>query len=136
MAANTFEKLIVKGSGINKNQFDLLMQSSNEDGQLLSEAVRDKNFTTPEDALAEICKNLDLRFIKDIHTNDIAVDLVKDIPKKYAESNEVLPYQDEQNVLRVLISNPLNTKSLEDLKVLFNKTSRETKVGGTSLFEI
>ena len=59
--------------------------------------------------------------MKDIPINDIPVDLVRDIPINYAKQNDVLPFKNETDHIKVLISNPVNYKVLDDLRTLFNK---------------
>ncbi|OYZ16303.1 MAG: type II secretion system protein GspE [Bdellovibrio sp. 28-41-41] len=58
---------------------------------------------------------------KSIPYNDISADLVREIPINYAKQNSILPYKEEADQVIVLVSNPLNIKALDDLRVLFGK---------------
>src|SRR5690606_36635884 len=62
-----------------------------------------------------------LEYFKDIPVNDIAPDLVRNLPINYAKSHSVLPYKDNHGVVSVLTSNPLNYQVLDDLRALFDK---------------
>lgn len=84
-------------------------------------ALSTKLFQNGEEILAELCKEMGLDFLKDIPYNDISADLVRDISINYAKQNYVLPYKEEADVIHVLIANPLNVKSLDDIKVIFGK---------------
>jgi len=87
----------------------------------VGEAMSQKEYQTPEDIVADLCKELGLDFIKDIPVNDIPVDLVRDLPINYAKQQSVLPYREDQESLTALTSNPINMKALDDLRVLFGK---------------
>jgi general secretion pathway protein E len=87
----------------------------------VGEAMAQKDYQTPEDVVADLCKELGLDFIKDIPVNDISVDLVRDLPINYAKQQSVLPYREDQESLIALTSNPINLKALDDLRVMFGK---------------
>ncbi len=90
----------------------------------VGEALASKEFSSADEVVADLCKELGLDFIKDIPVSDISADLIRDIPINYAKQHYVLPYRDEADVLVALTSNPVNLKSLDDLKVLFGKKVR------------
>lgn len=99
----------------------MLLRSTDDQGHALNDLLSRHSFSTPEEALAELCKLLGVDFIKDIPINDIAVDIVRGIPINYAKSQEVLPFKEEQDRVIVLTTNPINHKALEDLRVKFGK---------------
>lgn len=122
MAGPSFESLILKGSSVSDEQLRALLRGPSPDSQKsLSEVLEGKSFQTPEDALAELCKQIGVDFIKDIPINDIPVDLVRDIPINYAKNHEVLPFKEEAHRVQILTTNPLNHKVLDDLRVKFAK---------------
>ncbi|MCB0386624.1 MAG: type II secretion system protein GspE, partial [Bdellovibrionales bacterium] len=121
MATPNFESLLVKGTSITEEQLQSLLKTNDREGRPLKEAMEGKTYSTPEDALAELCDRLDVAFIKDVPFGDIPVDLVRDIPINYAKNHEVLPFKMDSDHLIVLTSNPLNLKVLDDLRVLFGK---------------
>ncbi|MEK7358549.1 MAG: type II secretion system ATPase GspE, partial [Bdellovibrionota bacterium] len=59
--------------------------------------------------------------IKEIPVSDISVDLISNIPINFAKKHEVLPFREEADKVTVLTTNPLNTRILDDLRVLFKK---------------
>lgn len=121
MAAPSFETLIIKGTSVSQEQLRALMQSLNGRGQTYAEVLSKIQFNTPEEALAELCKHLNVDFIKDIPVNDIAVDIVRGVPINYAKTQEILPFKLEQDKVIVLTTNPINHKALEDLAVRFGR---------------
>ncbi|MCB0342438.1 MAG: type II secretion system ATPase GspE [Bdellovibrionales bacterium] len=121
MSTSSFEKLILKGTSITEPQLRSLMQAQGRDGGLLEESLTKRTYSTPDEAMADLCRSLDLDFIKEIPANDIAADLVRDIPINFAKSHEVLPYKSDGETVIVLVTNPLNHQVLDDLRVLFGK---------------
>ncbi|MGZ3775129.1 MAG: type II secretion system ATPase GspE [Pseudobdellovibrionaceae bacterium] len=90
----------------------------------VGEALAEKDFSTADDVVHDLCKELGLDFIRDIPVSDISADLIRDIPINYAKQHNILPYKEEQDTLIALTSNPVNLKVLDDLKVLFGKRVR------------
>ena len=113
--------LIKKGTSLSDEQLQTLMRTTDSRGRPFGELFATHEFTTPEDAFAELCKHLGMDFIKDIPIGDIPVDLVSGIPINYAKTQEVLPFKVEADRVIVLTTNPLNSKALEDLRVKFGK---------------
>lgn len=121
MATPSFETLIKKGTSVSEEQLQTLLSTSSPKGKKYAEIFSHFQFHTPEEALQELCKHLQVEFMKDIPINDIAVDMVSGIPINYAKAQEVLPFKEESDRVLVLTANPLNHKSLEDLRVKFGK---------------
>jgi len=125
MAAAQLETVLIKNTSLSEDQVQTLLAMSVERGgtlrEALSQAMGRREGAAPDDILAEMCAAMGLGFIKDIPFNEIAVDLVANIPIGFAKKHEVLPFKDEGNQVVVLMTNPLNTKILDDLRVLFKK---------------
>lgn len=121
MAAPSFEALIKKGTSVSEDQLKAALQSIHSKGKSLEDILLHEHFNTPEEAMAEFCKYLGVDFIKDIPINDIAIDIVQGIPINYAKNNEILPFKVDNEKAIVLITNPLNQKVLDDLRVKFGK---------------
>lgn len=121
MAAPSFEALIKKGTSISEDQLQAILKNVQAKGQSLEDFLSQTHFNTPEEAMAELCKHLGVDFIKDIPINDIPIDIVQGIPINYAKNNEILPFKQDSERVIVLITNPLNQKVLDDLRVKFGK---------------
>lgn len=87
----------------------------------IGEALSTKDFSSADELLSELCKELGLDYIKEIPANDILLDLVRDISINYAKQNAILPFKEDQQTVTVLTSNPVNMRAMDDLRVLFNK---------------
>lgn len=136
MAANaSLENLIVKGTSINADELKSILDMPNSRGEVGSDVLVDKNYSNAEDALADLCKHIGVEYMKDIPYNDIPVDLVNEIPINYAKNHEILPFRRENNLVLVLVSNPLNQKVLGDMRVLFGQRIHPIAVTSSKLQE-
>src|SRR3989344_1621500 len=115
MAVDTVGNILLKSTSMSEKELSALFDSETADGLKLGEVLRKKNISTPDEALAELCKILDLDFLKDIPVNDIPADLIRNIPINYAKTHSILPFKDNQGIVTVLTSNPLNYKVMDDL---------------------
>lgn len=115
-------QILSKTTTLSAEQIALLLKYPATKGyDSIGQALNAREFAVVDDVLQELCRELGLDFIRDIPVNDISVDLVRDIPINYAKQNSVLPYREEQDSVTVLSANPLNFRSLDDLRVMFGK---------------
>ncbi len=116
------QNLLQKSTGLTPEQLRALWNNTSMiRSESIGSALSKKTFQNAEELVSELCKELGLDFLKDIPYNDISADLVREIPINYSKQNSILPFKEEAEQVTVLISNPLNVKSLDDLRVLFGK---------------
>ncbi len=121
MAAQDIETLLNKSTTLTPEQIQIVFQMPSQYAVNFGEELRKKEVKSADALVAEICDRLQVAFMKEIPVNDIAVDLVRNIPLAYAKQIEVLPFKEEYDQVKILISNPLNLKALDDLKLIFDK---------------
>lgn len=122
MAQLDISAVLTKSTSLSAEQIkSVLRNSSVAHPTSVGEALSQKDYSTADDLVADLCRELGLDFIKDIPVNDISTDLVRHLPINYAKTQGVLPYREEPDAVSVLTSNPLNTKALDDLRVIFGK---------------
>lgn len=122
MASLDVTNILSKSTSMTVDQIkSVLDQSSASGATTIGEALSNKEFSTADELVADLCREMGLDFIKDIPVNDIPVDLVRDLPINYAKQHSVLPYKEEGETITALTSNPLNMKSLDDFRVMFGK---------------
>jgi general secretion pathway protein E len=121
MAGESLGALLLKNTSLTENQLNEVLALSNQKGVKLVDDLASRNVATPDEVLKTVCAFLSLDFMKDIPVNDISVDLVKNIPINYAKQYELLPFKEEVDHVKVLTSNPINYKVLDDMRTLFNK---------------
>ncbi len=121
MANETVGALLLKGTTLTENQLTKVLELKTPKGLTLSEELVKKNLTGLDDVLKALCAHIQVDYMKEIPINDIPVDLVKNIPINYAKQYEVLPFKSETDHIKVLTSNPMNYKIIDDMRTLFGK---------------
>lgn len=125
MASVDVQTILSKATSLSQDQIrSVLANPSVVRPVTVGEALAAKEFSTADEVVADLCKELGLDFIRDIPVADINADLIRDIPINYAKQHQVLPYKEDNDSLIALTSNPVNLKALDDLKVLFGKKVR------------
>jgi general secretion pathway protein E len=116
------QNVLVKATTLTADQVTSILKSNSAVRPItIGEALAKRDFSSSEEVVAELCKELGLDFMKDIPANDILLDLIRDISINYAKQHSVLPFKSEADSITVLTSNPVNLKALDDLRVLFGK---------------
>lgn len=113
--------LLTKSTSLTSAQIAEILEQTDRSGEKLSGRYMKVNPTTPDEAIQLLCKHLQIDYMKDIPYNDISVELVRNIPINYAKQNDVLPFKNEADHVKVLCSNPFNYKILDDMRSLFSK---------------
>ncbi|MBX3018033.1 MAG: type II secretion system ATPase GspE [Bdellovibrionaceae bacterium] len=122
MAATDITNILAKATSLNMEQVKtLLAHPTANGGMTLGEALGGREHANVDELISDLCREMSLEFMKDIPVNDIPVDLVRDIPINYAKQHSVLPFREEQDQIIVLTANPLNYRSLDDLRVMYGK---------------
>ncbi len=119
--ATDIETLLNKSTTLTPEQIQMVFALPSQHASNFGEELKKKELKSADALVSEICERLQVAFMKEIPVNDIAVDLVREIPLAYAKQIEVLPFKEESDQVKVLVSNPLNLKALDDLKLIFDK---------------
>lgn len=118
---HSIDHLLLKSTSLNKEEIKSLFQTKISGGSTIQQILESKKVKSPDQLVKDLCTLLGMEYMSDIPINDISPDLVRDIPINYAKTQEVLPFKDDRTMVIVLISNPLNYRALDDLKVIFGK---------------
>ncbi|MCB0378844.1 MAG: type II secretion system ATPase GspE [Bdellovibrionales bacterium] len=119
--ASAVESLLQKSTNLSEEQVKILLDSDFGGKKSLRDSLEEISEPSAEKILEKICERMGIRFIKDIPVNDIAMDMIRGIPINYAKSHEVLPFKEDQQMVEVLTTNPMNVTVLDDLRLLFKK---------------
>ncbi len=120
-AAVQIDSVLIKNTSLSEDQVTLLLSQPSAGGTSIREFLTRKDGSTPDDILADLADQMGLTYLKDIPVNEINADLVRDIPIGFAKKHEALPLREDATSVQVLITNPLNTRILDDLRVIFRK---------------
>jgi general secretion pathway protein E len=122
LAAESVQNAILKHTKISETELKAFLNSSTSSGKTYGEELSQGKESSVEDILFQFSKLLEVDYLKDIPVNDIPVDLVRNLPIKYAQEKGALPFREESERVIVLTSNPFNSSVVEDLRVLYGKS--------------
>jgi general secretion pathway protein E len=118
--ATGIENVLLKNTSMNEEQLGSVLRLAVEGGTM-RDALIAKEGSSADELVQELCARMNLQYIKEIPVSDIPVDLILNVPITFAKKHEILPFRDEGNRIVVLTTNPLNTRILDDLRVLYKK---------------
>ncbi len=118
--AQALDNVLLKNTSLNEDQLNSLL-SLGVEGGTLRDYLSAKEGSSADELVQELCARMGLAYIKDIPVSEINGDLVSNIPINFAKKHEILPFKEEQQKVTVLVTNPLNTRVLDDLRVMFKK---------------
>ncbi len=121
MAAVQIDSVLIKNTSLSEDQVNLLLEQTSASGTPMRDLLTRKDGMTPDEILGDLAAQLGLTYMKDIPVNEINADLVRDIAIGFAKKHEALPLKEDGYSVQVLVTNPLNTRILDDLRVIFNK---------------
>ncbi|MBC7464980.1 MAG: type II secretion system ATPase GspE [Bdellovibrio sp.] len=125
MAQLDISGVLAKATSLSADQIkSVLKNPSVSQASSVGDTLGKKDYSSADDLVADLCRELGLDFIKDIPVNDISADLIRDLPINYAKTQGILPYRVEGETIVALTSNPMNSKALDDLRILFSKRIR------------
>lgn len=114
--------ILQKSTGLTPDQLKSVLETSSPIGsKTIGESLSSRDYSTAEELVSSLCKELNIEFLREIPVSDILADLVRDIPINYAKQQHILPFREESDIVTVLTANPVNVKALDDLRVLFGK---------------
>ncbi|MES3039437.1 MAG: type II secretion system ATPase GspE [Bdellovibrionota bacterium] len=120
-----FQNILSKATSLSAEQIKTVLANTSVLRPIsIGEALGQRDFSSAEELVSDLCKELGLDFIKEIPIGDISGDLVRNLPINYAKQHSILPFKEEQDQLIALTSNPVNVKAIDDLRILFGKKVR------------
>lgn len=111
--------ILLKYTTLTEEQLAECVQLQEEEGGRLGDILLRKKYVLPHEIMRALCAQIDLPYLEELRPNEIDPKLVDKIPINYARTREVLPLEFKDNVLTVVMSDPFNLESLEDIRILF-----------------
>ena len=114
-------QLLIEHTSLTKKQLQEALEIQKESGVMVGQILLRKNYIHPHDIVKVICGQMGIPYETEIKIDDIDSDLTVDIPINYAKQNEILPIMKTDDSVTVLLSDPFNNNSINDLQEIFNK---------------
>lgn len=117
--------VLQKSTGLSDEELQFVLSSpSMVQKGTVSDILGSREYQTTDELISEFCKQLGIDYIKDIPVNDISTDLIRNIPINYAKQHICLPLKEEDDYVLILTANPVDTKVLDDLRLVFQKKTK------------
>jgi len=125
----SLREFLLQSTRLTPEQLDAAARRRIETGERLIQAVVALGFLNEEEALEALGRQLGLPVRASLRPEDVDAELVERVPITFAKGASLLPLgMTERGTLRVAISDPFDTTSLDDLRLLFDGVEVETEL--------
>jgi len=119
METRSLGSILLEVTSLTEEQLEQALAVQRERGIKLGEALVQLKFLRTEDVLKALSIQLGFPYENKIEVEQVAGDLVANLPINYAKQNEVLPLRREGSSVLVAIADPTNFFALDDLRMLY-----------------
>ncbi|MDH5581320.1 MAG: type II secretion system ATPase GspE [Bdellovibrionales bacterium] len=114
-------QLLLKHTSLTNEQLSEALDLQKSSGMLLGQILLKKNYIHPHDIVKVLCYQIDIPYYDEIHIDEIDPTLIIDIPINYAKHHQVLPILETDDYITVILTDPFNFDTLNDLQEIFKK---------------
>ncbi len=120
MAVDTFVKILVKHKIITKEQFNDADQLARKNNRTVAEALVELDYASEQDVMKAIAAANGMEYVnlKKVEIPTTAVELM---PESTARENTVLPLEMDGDTLKVVMSEPGDVETVDNLKFILNR---------------
>ncbi len=110
-------RMLVDAGVITEDELVAAVEEHKKTGDFLGTSIIKLGFATEEDILPVLSKQLNIDYIK---IKEIAVntEVKKKVPAKFAYHYKLMPIQHENDLLTIVVTDPLNVTVLDDISLL------------------
>ncbi|QDV67911.1 Type II/IV secretion system protein [Rosistilla carotiformis] len=129
-----FTDLLLQRGIVSIDQLNEALQISRDSGLHISEALDKLGYATPEESTKALA---DFHKLEYINLSEVRIDetVIELVPESVARENNVLPIGGDENVLKVLISDPFDLETVEKLRFILNRKVETALAPKTSIQE-
>jgi len=114
-------EILLRTTPLTGEQLDVARAAQRESGGRLGDLLVARGHVSADQLLGALAEQLGLPVRAQIHHGDVDERLIERLPIGFAKDHGVLPLSREVNgAVRVAVTNPLDTASLDDLRLLFD----------------
>lgn len=124
ISSNKIGQILLKHTSLTPEQLEEVLEIQRQKGMRLGEVLISKNYLTTEELAKALAIQMGYPYLDHIPANEIDPELIRDIPLNYAKQNLVLPISQTQDYIAVAVSDPLNHKPVDDVRLIFKKEVR------------
>ncbi len=114
---NLLGQLLVKMGNLDPDDLDMALREHHKTGGRLGDILLKMQLITEEDLLRALATQLGMQYVK-ISEHNISTEVIKKIPAKLVTHYQLIPYEYSEGVLKVVVSDPLDMHTLDDLRMV------------------
>jgi general secretion pathway protein E len=114
-------QLLLKHTNLTEAQLNEALELQASSGMLLGQILLKKNYIQPHDIIKVICHQIDIPYLTSINVDEVNPEITQSIPINYAKNHECLPILETEFSVSVVISDPFNFDTINDLREIFKK---------------
>ena len=117
---DAFAKILIESDIISLEQYTEAEQVARETASSVSDALVKLGYATGEEVMTALAKANNLEYVN-LASTSIPENLIEIVPESVARENVILPFREEDGRLRVLMSDPSDVQTLENLRFILNR---------------
>ncbi len=110
-------QLLVEEGLITSEQLEAGLKEQKKTGSFVCQALIKLGFISEEKALTVLARKLEIPYIK-LKDTDIDSLIIQKVPAKFASHYKIIPVDFKDNVLVIAMTDPLDIRTLDDLRLL------------------
>lgn len=111
-------EILVRRGALEETRVEELLRTAEEKQADLLDLIIALRETEEERIVRALADEVGIPFVEEIKPDSVSQDLIANVPITFARQHRLLPLQEEGDVVRVAISNPLDPAPLDDLRAL------------------
>ena len=111
-------QIFIKMGAINNEQLEKALEESRKTGEIIGKTLMRMGYINEDQLLKALSKQLDIPYYQSLKNIDIPEGVIKAIPVKFVWHYKFMPLSLDKKILKMAISNPLETYPAEDIKLL------------------
>ncbi len=121
-------EMLLRTTRVSLQQLEEAARRQQERGGRLTEAVVELGFLKEEELLEALGAQLAMPVHADLSPGEVDLELAERVPIQFAKTHGLVPLSRSETGVRVAISDPFDTSSLDDLRLLFDGAEIETEL--------
>ncbi|MGB0600187.1 MAG: GspE/PulE family protein [Rubripirellula sp.] len=116
----SFTDLLLKQGVISLDQLTEAEEVAKTTNADVGDVLIQMEYATPEEVAEAMAKHNKIPYV-DLRSAQIRDDVIELVPESVARENNVLPYDEQDGALRILVSDPFDLETIEKLRFILNR---------------
>jgi type IV pilus assembly protein PilB len=115
-----FGQILIRRGILSPEQVQEADQMAREQGKKINDVVVQLGYATGEEVMRAVAEEHGHAYV-DLHEVDIPEHIIELVPESVARENVILPMDEEEETLRVIVSDPLDLETFDKLRFILNR---------------